>query len=276
MSNKVIPHEVVCKSALNKTGIPGYDYCLNPYVGCSHGCIYCYASFMCRFTGHDEKWSEFLDVKINIAEVLAKQLLSRKRPRGKVLFGTVTDAYQPAEANYRITRSCLQLLADYQLLEVNILTKSSLVKRDTDILRCIPVCKVGFTITTLDQGISRVLEPGASSPQQRIHAARQINEAGIPVWVFMAPLLPGLTDSEEGVLKLINSLQAAGIREVWLDRLNPYPAILSRLRTLYRQRFPNSLSALEHYVRYPANYEKLLSERLQSINARLGCRVEFV
>ncbi len=276
MSNIVIPHEITCKSALNKTGIPGYDYCLNPYVGCTHGCIYCYASFMCRFTGHKEKWSEFLDVKINIAEVLVKQLHGRKLPRGKVLFGTVTDAYQPAESNYRLTRSCLELLADYQRLEVGILTKSALAKRDIDLFRRIPVCEVGFSITTLDSRISRLLEPGASAPRNRLEAAGRIEDAGIPVWVFIAPLLPGITDSEAGLLSLLNALQDKGIKEVWVDRLNPYPAVINRLKTMYRQYFPHSLRELEEYVRYPDNYENLLYERLRQINARVGCKAKYI
>ncbi len=276
MSIKIIPREILCKSALNKTGIPGYDYCLNPYVGCTHGCIYCYASFMCRFTGHKEKWSEFVDVKINMAEILAKQLCRRCRPQGKVLFGTVTDTYQPVEADCRITRSCLELCADYKLLSVDILTKSSLVTRDIDILRCIPVCEVGFTITTLDHHIARVLEPGATSPQERLQAACQVEEAGIPVWIFIAPLLPGISDRKEDMQYLLKKIHAAGIKKVWLDFLNPYPTVLGQLKTLYRQHFPSSLKQLEDYVRAPEAFKSVIIERLHQINAQIGCGAQFV
>lgn len=125
MPKKIVQREIFCRSALNRTGIPGYEFCLNSYVGCAHACLYCYASFMCRFTDHRENWGEFLDVKVNFPDVLAKQLRSRTRPEGKVLLGTVTDAYQPAEAIYEITRSSLEILAEDQSLEVHILTKSS-------------------------------------------------------------------------------------------------------------------------------------------------------
>jgi DNA repair photolyase len=127
MAARVSLQEAFCKSALNKTGIPGYQYCLNPYGGCVHGCLYCYASFMCRFRNHQENWGEYLDVKVNFPEVLAKQLNGRRhRPEGKLILGTVTDAYQPVEARYKITQSVLKILADYQRLEVHILTKSAL------------------------------------------------------------------------------------------------------------------------------------------------------
>ena len=276
MAEKVVPREIECKSALNKTGIPGFEYCLNPYVGCTHACVYCYASFMCRFTGHQEKWGEFLDVKVNFAQVLAKQLSKRNRPQGKVLLGTVTDAYQPAEARYAITRASLEILADYQLLEVHILTKSALVLRDLPILRRLLACEVGFTITTMDPRVARIVEPGASSPQLRLAAARQLREAGIPVWVFIAPLLPGLSDTEEALTTLLQSLHQAGMRDISLDYLNPYPAVVHRLKSLYRQHFPQASLELEEYLRHPAAYQDIIGYRLGQISARVGCQPEFV
>ena len=106
MHGQVVIRDVFCKSALNRTGIPGYDYCMNPYGGCTHACRYCYAPYICRFTGHAEKWGEFLDVKVNFPAVLEKQLSRRRtQPKGRILLGTVLDAYQPAEARYEITRS---------------------------------------------------------------------------------------------------------------------------------------------------------------------------
>src|SRR5512137_679848 len=117
----MIVKEIVSRSILTKTGIEGYDYCINPYVGCEHGCRYCYASFMKRFTGHQEPWGEFVDVKVNAAQVLRRQL--RKATRGSALVGTVTDPYQPAEKDYAITRGCLEALLEQQL-SVHLLTRS--------------------------------------------------------------------------------------------------------------------------------------------------------
>lgn len=247
--------EILCKSALNKTGIPSFDYCMNPYGGCTHACIYCYASFMCRFTGHKEKWGEFLDVKVNMPDVLAKQLSGRRmQPEGKVLLGSVTDAYQPAEARYQITRSILNVLVGYPQLEAHILTKSDLVQRDLPLLRQLRACEVGFTITTMDQNITRWLEPGASPPQLRLAVAGQLIKSDIPVWIFIAPLLPGLTDTEESLTTLFHTLHATGIREIRLDYLNPYPAVTQRLKNAYRRYFPKALPALEEYLRRPGSY----------------------
>lgn len=263
---KIEPHEIYCKSALNKTGIPGFDYCMNPYGGCTHSCLYCYASFMCRFTGHKENWGEFLDIKVNFPDILAKQLSVRlTRPEGKVLLGTVTDVYQPAEARYEITRSSLNVLTSYPQLEVNILTKSDLIKRDISILRRLRTCKIGFTITTMDQEIFKAVEPGAALPHQRLAAARQIMDAGIPVWVFVAPLLPGLTDTEKSLTTLYNSLHQSGINEIRIDYLNPYPAVVRRLKGAYHRYFPAALPSLEEYLRHPRSYRDEIKGNFNSL-----------
>ena len=247
--------EILCRSALNRTGIPGFDYCMNPYGGCTHGCVYCYASFMCRFTGREEKWGEFLDIKTNFPHILAKQLAGRRRPpEGKVLIGTVTDAYQPAEVQWEITRSCLEILAGYPGMEVHILTKSGLVRRDLDLLFRLKRCEVGFTITTLDRAVAGVLEPGAPPPHVRLAAARELSEAGVAVWAFVAPLLPGLTDTELSLRELSGALRKNGIGEIRLDRLNPYPAVIHQLLETYLRHFPESLPQLEDYLGNPAGY----------------------
>ena len=111
----MIVREIECQSILTKSGIEVVDYALNPYVGCGHGCVYCYARFMKRFTGHKEEWGEFVDVKINAAEVLARQM--RRAKRGNIAFGTVTDPYQPLERKYEITRACLEVLTAHDFPE---------------------------------------------------------------------------------------------------------------------------------------------------------------
>src|SRR3972149_1263020 len=115
--------EIFSKTILTKTAITGFDYCINPYVGCGHGCRYCYASFMKRFTGHKEPWGEFIDVKVN-EPLLLKNQLKRAKP-GMVAISTVTDPYQPIEKIYKITRGCLEALLDKQF-PVNLLTRSPL------------------------------------------------------------------------------------------------------------------------------------------------------
>jgi len=125
------------------------DYAVNPYVGCQHGCAYCYAVFMKRFTAHKEEWGQFVDVRINAPQVLARQL--RRAQPGSVTLGTVTDAYQPLERQYRLTRGCLQALASYERFATTVLTKGALVLRDLDVLQQMMDVEVGFTITTLDE-----------------------------------------------------------------------------------------------------------------------------
>ncbi|MCG2686361.1 radical SAM protein, partial [Candidatus Parcubacteria bacterium] len=124
---------IQCKTLLTKSRLPEADYCINPYIGCSHECVYCYSRFKKRFTGHTEKWGEFVDIKINAPEVLEKQL-SRNPKKGVALLGSVTDAYQPVEKKYKITRAILKVLLKYDF-PVSVLTKSDLVTRDVDLFK---------------------------------------------------------------------------------------------------------------------------------------------
>lgn len=276
MTDLCLPGEINCKTALTKTGIPGFRYCLNPYVGCAHGCVYCYASFMCRFTGHKEPWGNFVDAKVNFPLVLEKQLSSRSKPEGKLLLGSVTDAYQPAEARYGLTRSCLEALVRHPLLEVEILTKSALILRDLSLLQKLSRCSVGFTVTTMDEKAACIFEPGASPPGLRLVAAKQLVDAGIPVWAFIAPVLPGLGDSEEAVAGLFGALKRAGVKEVLVDTLNPYPAVMQRLKKVYRMHFPSALAELEFYLENRGFYRGKMFEALTGISRRFGCRFSMV
>ncbi|MCK5510731.1 radical SAM protein [Candidatus Parcubacteria bacterium] len=187
--------EIQCKSILTKSNLPEADYCINPYVGCLHGCAYCYASFMKRFTGHTEEWGTFLDVKINAPVILEKQLTPKKK-RGTILIGSVTDAYQPIERKYEITRNILKILAKHEF-PVSILTKSALVKRDIDIIKKIKSCEVGMTITSLNKSISRIFEPTASSPQERLDTLSFFKNNGIRTYAFIGPILPEIIDINE-------------------------------------------------------------------------------
>ncbi|MEA3459995.1 MAG: radical SAM protein [Chloroflexota bacterium] len=186
--------EIECKSILTKSGIEAIHYALNPYVGCGHGCVYRYASFMKRFTGHKEKWGMFVDVKVNAAEVLAHQM--RRAKRGNIAFGTVTDPYQPLEKKYKITCACLEVLTAYDF-PVSILTRSDLVLRDLDLLCRLKDVEVGFTITTLDDGGRQMFEPRSSPVLARLTALSELAEAEMKTWAFCGPLLPLLSDSEE-------------------------------------------------------------------------------
>lgn len=199
--------EVSVKSVLSKSQV--YDYTVNPYSGCSNACKYCYAAFMKRFTGHREPWGEFVDVKINAPEVLAKEI--RRKAMGRVWVSGVCDPYQPVEKRYRLTRKCLEILlrSDWP---VTIQTKSALVLRDIDILKTSEIVEVGFSITTADEKIRRIFEPRASPISERINALKSLHTNGIKTFVMIAPILPGAE-------KLPREL--AGVVDfVLVDRLN--------------------------------------------------------
>ncbi|MBM4271264.1 MAG: radical SAM protein [Deltaproteobacteria bacterium] len=199
--------EIKVKSILSRSRV--YDYALNPYVGCQHGCVYCYAKFMKRFTGHREKWGEFVDVKINAPELLAHEV-KRKRI-GRVWISGVCDPYQPLEKRYMITKRCLDILVE-QGWPLTVQTKSALVMRDIETLKRAHDCEVGFTITTADEKIRKIFEPGASPLGERIDALAVLHSRGVRTYAMIAPILPG---SEELV-----SMLKGKVNYMILDRLN--------------------------------------------------------
>jgi DNA repair photolyase len=192
----MIVKEIAAKTILSKSQI--YDYALNAYVGCQHGCLYCYAKFMKRFTGHPEPWGAFVDVKINAAELLAREV-KRKR-KGRVWISGVCDAYQPLEKKYLLTGRCLEILVE-EGWPVTIQTKSPLVLRDLAVLKRSADAEVGFTITTADEKVRRIFEPGAPPVAARVEALGILHAEGIRTFVMIAPLLPhaeGLADMLRG------------------------------------------------------------------------------
>lgn len=179
--------EVNSKSMLTKSKLPDADYVINPYVGCPHKCIYCYAEFMKRFTHHSEPWGDFVDVKHCDRAINIKTIQSKS-----VLIGSVTDAYNGFERKYEKTREILKTLEDTEAF-VDILTKSSLVCRDIDILKNIKNVRVGISICTLDDELRKKLEPRAASISKRLEALKKLSEAGIEVYAFVGPIFPELT-----------------------------------------------------------------------------------
>jgi len=221
--------EIAARTILTKTGIGGLDYCLNPYTGCGHACRYCYATFMKKYSGHEEPWGEFVDAKVNAPDLLKREL--RRRRQGEVILSSVTDPYQPLEARFRLTRACLELLAMSDL-SVSILTKSALVTRDLDIFKQMGNLEVGLTVTTDREDMRKLFEPHASSIAARIEALKTLKAAGISTHAFIGPLLP--MDPEA----LAEAL-APHIERVMIDRMN-YPW---KVREIYRRH--NLTEALE-------------------------------
>jgi DNA repair photolyase len=199
--------EIEAKSILSKSQVS--DYALNPYVGCAHNCVYCYAKFMKRFTGHTERWGEFVDIKVNAPELLAREV--KKKKVGKVWISGVCDPYQQLEMKYMLTKRCLEILVENGW-PVTIQSKSPLVLRDIEILKRATDVEVGFTITTADEKIRRIFEPGAPLISKRIEALATLHEAGIRTFAMIAPILP----NAEGLASMLKGK----VDTVLLDRLN--------------------------------------------------------
>lgn len=216
--------ETNCKTALSKSSLPGLDYSLNPYTGCGHGCIYCYAPATLRYGG-PELWGTFVTAKANIPAVLEREL--RKMPRGIVGISTVTDPYQPAESRLKLTRSCLEVLQAKQF-PICIQTKSSLVVRDIDLIRDFREREVGLTVTTLNDEVSAIIEPGASPPRDRLDTLKRLTDTGIPTWAFVGPLVPGLVDADS-LAVLLASVKEAGAGKVLVDKLRLKPGLWQRM-----------------------------------------------
>jgi len=182
--------EITARTLLTRSRIPGVEYVINPYLGCGHGCRYCYAVFMRRYARHHAgaPWGSFVEVKVNAPQVL-KAELARKKHRGRAFLSSVCDPYQPVELKYRLTRQCLEILAESGW-GISILTRSPLVTRDLDLLAGLPEVSVGLSIPTDDDRVRRVLEPQAPPIGARAAALKKLRQAGLNPWVFIAPLLP--------------------------------------------------------------------------------------
>lgn len=211
-----------CKTALSNSKLES-DYALNPYRGCSHACLYCYSPFVIK---EKRPWGDFLDVKRNIPRILSKELA--KKDKGVVRIGSVTDPYQKAEKEYRLTRKCLVQLKNKDFPTI-IQTKSSLVNRDIDLFADMDV-DVGFTITSLDDDFRSTFEPGAPSVSERLSAIKELNQEGIDTWVFIGPLFPYINDGEEDIKRLKDTLESVGVKEIYLDKLNMRKGIWSKIK----------------------------------------------
>jgi DNA repair photolyase len=178
--------EIQSKTILSVSKI--HDYVINPYIGCEHGCQYCYARFIKKFTGHNEPWGQFVDIKTNAADLLQVEI--KKKKRATVWVSGLCDPYQPLEADYKLTRKCLEILA-FHRWPVVIQTRSQLVLRDMDILTRAENFEVGLSITTADDGIRKIFEPNAPSIAERLDTLDELHRAGIRTYAMIAPILPG-------------------------------------------------------------------------------------
>lgn len=266
--------EIKARSLISPSKIPGIDFVINPYFGCLHGCLYCYARFLLKFKEENLIWGKFCQIKINAPELLEKEI--KKIPWGaKILLSSVTDCYNPLEKIYGLTRKILEIFqkADRSDLSLEILTKSDLILRDLDLLKKIKNLEVGLTITSLKETDQKLLEPGASSPQKRLKALKKLKEEGLKTYAFLAPLLLGFLDLEEVFQALVGKvdyllvdiLNVKGENWFNLERVlkNFYPELLKKYQAIYFQPV-NFLS-----------YQKNLKEKLKILSKKYKLPVEF-
>lgn len=193
---------VKTNTALTESRLPGLVYALNPYIGCEHGCVYCYAPSILRRRDFAQDWGYFIKIKKNLISLLKKELKYKKK--GIVGLGTVTDPYQPVEIKFQLTRKCLQQLYNSGF-PVCIQTKSETILRDIDIIEKFGSdIEVGITITTMSPEISKRIEIRASSPEKRIYALKKIHKHGIRTFLFIGPLIYGITTIDD-IKKILDS-----------------------------------------------------------------------
>ncbi|MCS7102399.1 MAG: radical SAM protein [Candidatus Korarchaeum sp.] len=213
--------EVFAKSLLNRSSIG--DYCVNPYIGCSHACIYCYASYYARRMGYSGEWGNYVHVKVNAVELLRKEVA--RKSKGVVYISSLTDAYQPIESSYELTRKLLGVLLS-RGWPVIVQTKSPLVLRDLDLIKSFPKAEVGFTIITLDESLKGKLEPRAPSISSRIDALGELKRERIATFTFIGPIIPGTPPDD--VIELVNEVKDRSDL-IYFDKFRRKPGLVGLL-----------------------------------------------
>lgn len=255
--------EIEAKSVITKTDIPVCDYAVNPYVGCTHGCKYCYASFMKRFTNHPEPWGEFLDVKY------WQEIKNPEKYTGKELFfGTVTDPYNPQEETYGRTRALLEQLQGSGV-KISIQTKSDLVLRDIDLIKSFPDARVGFSVNTLDEDFRADMD-NAVSIERRLAAMKTLHDEGVRTTCFISPIFPGITDVPAIIDRVKDQCNL-----VWLENLNLRGSYKGVIIGYIRTKRPELIPLYEDIYTYVSReYWKDLDEELREYAEKN--RLEYV
>ncbi len=235
---ETVIREIEAKSILTKSNLPVGDYSVNPYVGCTHGCKYCYASFMKRFTNHPESWGNFLDVKYWPA------IRRPEKYAGKELFfGSVTDPYLPEEAVFGRTEELLRQLQGSGVY-LSIQTKSDLVLKDIDLIRTFEDARVGFSINTLDESFRADMDR-AVSIERRLAAMKKLYDAGIRTTCFISPIFPGITDVEAIIERVKGQCNL-----IWLENLNLRGSYKAVILDYIRQKRPELIPLYDEIYRH--------------------------
>lgn len=247
------------KSVMTKSNLPVADFSVNPYVGCYHGCKYCYASFMKRFTNHPEPWGSFVDVKY------WPEIKNPGKYAGKEAFiGSVTDPYQPCEEKYQRTRALLEQLQGIGI-SVIIATKSDLVLRDLDLIKTFPNARISWSINTLDEDFRKAMDNGVSI-ERRLAAMKQFYDAGVQTTCFISPIFPEITDLKEIILAAKDRCNL-----VWLENLNLRGDYKGRILDWIHENHPE-LDSLYHdiYIKNDRSYWSALDAEMRKFTSAEG------
>jgi DNA repair photolyase len=272
--------EQPCRSALNAVrGMP-FNWSLNPYMGCAHRCTFCYVrAFEHRADRPwDDRYGRAIRVKTNVVEVLRRELARPSWAGESVAVGAATDPYQPAEGRYRLTRGCLEALAEARN-PFGLITRGPLVVRDLDVLveasRRAEV-SVTFSVPTLDEEVWRRTEPGTPPPRQRLRALKSLVDAGVKAGVGMAPILPGISDRPEQLAEVVRAAREAGATGVWANVLFLRPGTREHFLECLARDWPDQLERYEELYRGRAYLGKAeagpVRERVRELAAEYDVR----
>jgi DNA repair photolyase len=265
--------EEPCRSALNKVRGMSFKWSLNPYMGCVHRCTFCFVrAFELRADRpSDDRYGRSIRVKTNVVEVLRRELARPKWAHELVAMGTATDPYQPAEGRYRLTRGCLEALADSGT-PLSLLTRGPLIVRDLDVLVSAASrveVSIMFSIPTLDHEVWSRTEPGTAPPRQRLRALRTLTDAGIRAGVGMAPILPGLSDKPEMLADVIRAARDAGATFLWNNVLYLRPGTREHFLENLARDWPEMLPEYERIYAGRAYVSRDVSEPVRREVTRL-------
>ena len=258
MSNPVI-REIEVKSVITKSNLPVCEYSVNPYAGCTHGCKYCYASFMKRFTGHAEPWGTFLDVKV------WPEIKNPQKYAGKELFiGSVTDPYLPQEEQYGRTRALLEQLRGSGA-KISIATKSDLILRDLELIRTFPDARVSWSVNTLDESFKDGMD-NAVRIERRLAAMETFHRAGVRTTCFVSPIFPGITD-----VKAVIDRTKGQCNLIWLENLNLRGSYKTVIMEYIQKNVPELLPLYQEiYQKGNRGYWELLDAELKAYAVKIG------
>jgi DNA repair photolyase len=268
--------EEPCRSALNRVKGMGFRWSLNPYMGCAHRCTFCYVrAFELRADRPaGDSYGRSIRVKVNVADVLRRELARPSWQGDTVAIGAATDPYQPAEGRYKLTRACLEALRDASN-PLSLITRSPMIVRDLDVLvEAAKRAQVGvvFSVPTLDQEVWRRTEPGTPPPQRRLDAVKQLVDAGIKAGVGMAPILPGISDRPEQLDAVVRAAREAGATNIWANLLYLRPGTREHFLEALARDWPEELDRYEDLYADRAYLPKRLGEPVRALVSELRAK----